>query len=177
MPSESSIYRKIQVIIEDAKSVNPSSMSNFCDKIKTLGHVSFLARRYDSERDEIIQFISVRSIQKTLRLCQILGLIDGEGRLTSQGRQAVQKTRFDKIVAEQIRILLQRNGIRLAEINNNISKKLMATPPILPTCKEIWTEIENEEINYSLFSRLMTLLGHCGGAHSSQSKIYLHIDI
>lgn len=174
MPSELSLYRKIQIVLDVAKSIKSSSLDELRDEIKAQGPTNFLARKYDREKDDFIQLISERSIRRTVTFCLTLGLIEDDGSLSQQGRQAVNKTRFDKIVADQIRALLQRNKIDLGEINRIILDKLQSNPPVLPTCKELWSRIESE-MSYSLFSRLMTMLVHCGGAHSSQSKIYLHI--
>ena len=175
MPSELSFYRKIQVVLDLAKSVKPNSIDELHEEIKAQGYTNFLTRKYDSERDDFIQFVSDRSIRRTIAFCRTLGLIEPDGSLSKQGRQAVDRTKFDKTAANQIRALLQGSEIDLADLNEIILNKLQSNPPVLPTCKELWAEIETE-MSYSRFSRLMTMLVHCGGARSSQAKIYLHIE-
>jgi hypothetical protein len=175
MPSELSLYRKIQVVLDVAKSIEPNSIDELREEIKSQGYTNFLARKYDSEKDDFIQFISVRSIRRTMAFCLTLGLLETDGSLSKQGRKAIDRTKYDKTVAGQIRPLLEGSDIHLPEFNKIILKKLRSSPPVLPTCKELWAEVETK-MSYSQFSRLMTMLVHCGGACSSQAKIYLHIE-
>lgn len=175
MPSEVSLYRKIQVVLDVAKSIKPNSIDELREEIKSQGYTNFLARKYDSEKDDFIQFISDRSIRRTIAFCLTLDLIGTDGSLSKQGRKAVDRTKFDKTVAGQIRDLLEGSEIHLPAFNKIILNKLRSNPPVLPTCKELWAEIETK-MSYSKFSRLMTILVHCGGARSSQAKIYLQIE-
>jgi hypothetical protein len=45
-------------------------------------------------------------------------------------------------------------------------------PVIMPTAVELW-EHASGDIPLLLFSQLLTLLAQCGGAESSQRKVYL----
>jgi hypothetical protein len=100
--------------------------------------------------------------------------VGADGGLTEIGRKALHKKQFDGLVAGQIRSFLKKAGVNLMELNQIIQNHLKADPPVLPTCKEIWVATANQ-VSYPTFSRMLTLLAQCGGAHSSQKKIYLNI--
>lgn len=174
MPSEFSVYRKIQLVLDVANSVEVDTIAELRDEIEGLKPDNFLTRHYDPDRDKFVAGISERSIRHTVDFCQRLHLIDESGGLTKAGRQALNKTQFEKVVATQIRAFLKREGFSFDAFNKIITKNLRRDPPILTTCKELWEEI-GDDTSYSVFSRMLSLLAQCGGAQSSQKKIYLHI--
>lgn len=174
MPSEYSIYRKIQVVLDVAKSVEVATSEALREHILKRKYTNFETRQYEREKDDFVLKQSERVIRRTVAFCHILGLIGSDGHLTEEGRNAVRKAKFDKIIAAQIRLFLHRKEVNLSDLNNIILDSLKSDPPILPTCKELWNAIGGR-INYSSFSRMLTLLSQSGGALSSQKKIYLLI--
>lgn len=175
MPSENSVYRKIQVVLDVAKSVNVTTIEELRNQIKSLKYPNFETPQFDQERDTFVRRQSDRVIRRIVAFCHIIGLIGSDGRLTKEGREALQRARFDDVVAAQIRSFLSREAVNLGDLNRSILENLQSSPPVLPTCNEIWTAT-GTEISYSIFSRMLTLLAQSGGAQSSQKKIYLHID-
>jgi hypothetical protein len=174
MPSESSLYRKIQVVLEVAKSVKVNTVAELRDEVEGISPDNFLTRQYDHDKDAFIAKISEKSIRRTVDFCHRLDLIKDTGELTEAGRQALRKTQFDRVIATQARAYLKRAGISLDKINKTIVSNLRADPPVLSTCRELWLASDSE-VNFSVFSRMLTLLAECGGADSSQKKIYLHV--
>lgn len=175
MPSERSVYSKIQVVLDVAKSVKLETMTQLIEAVRGLKADNFLTRHYDTDEDSYVIGISERSIQRTIDLCRKLTLIGDDGRLTEAGRQASRKTQFDNAVASQIRAYFDREHISLSDVNRFIMKNLHANPPVLSTTREIWNE-KGKDTHYSTFARMLSLLAQCGGANTSQKKIYLHID-
>jgi len=157
-----------------AVSVDVATLQDLREEIKARRPPNFLTRKYDRKKDALIADISDRSIRRTVNTCYRLGLLGFDGALTETGRKALQKKHFEGIVATQIRSFLKRAGVNLMELNQIIQNHLKANPVVLPTCKEIWVTVGNQ-VSYPTFSRLLTLLAQCGGAHSSQKKIYLNI--
>ena len=174
MPGENSLYRKIQIVLDVAVSIEVSSLNNLKEEIKSRRPPNFLTKKYDHKINTFVTDVSERSIRRTTNFCYRLGLVEADGGLTEIGRKALHKKHFEGIVSAQIRSFLKRAGVNLLELNQIIQNHLKADPPVLPTCKEIWVATGNQ-ISYPTFSRLLTLLAQCGGAHSSQRKIYLHI--
>ena len=174
MPSENSVYRKMQVVLEIAKSVTVNTLEQLRREIKGSKRPNFETDQYDKNRDEFVPQQSERVIRRTVAFCHALNLIDSDGHLTKEGRQALMKARFDNVVASQIRSFLRREGIIFSDLNKVILEDLHSNPPVLPTSRELWETVD-ADISYSNFSRMLTLLVQCGGAKSSQRKIYLHI--
>ena len=176
MPSEKSVYRKIQVVLDTAKSVQVNTLEDLRAEIRARKQPNFLTRQFDREQDTFVPDISDRSIRRTLVVCLLLELIGPDGRLTKEGRQALRILRFDDVVANQIRSFLRREGIIFSNLNKVIIEDLHSNPPVLPTSRELWEAVD-ADISYSNFSRMLILLAQCGGAKSSQRKIYLRIEV
>ena len=174
MPSERSTYRKIQEVLDVAKSLRASEAAELQQKIASRRHPIFFTRQYDAERDDVVHRVSDRVIKETIRTAQALGLLGPTGTLTDLGRKALHRARFDKVVAGQIRSLFRQNNIDLTELNKSIVGGLQGTPPMLPTSRRLW-EAGGGGLPRGAFTRMLTLLSHCGAARSSQTKIYLEI--
>ena len=174
MPGESSLYRKIQVVLDLAKAVKVNSLVEFHLQIRDSGMQNFLSRRYDKKTDTFVIDISEKSIRHTVKLCSLLGLLTEDGSLSPTGRHALQAARYDQVIAVRIRQCLKREGVALQDLNDTIMRYLQGSPTVLPTCKQLWLAAGNS-MSYSVFSKMLTLLAQCGGAQSSQKKIYLRI--
>jgi hypothetical protein len=176
MPSVRSIYRKVQIVLDTAKSVKYDDIRGLVNGIYEFNMPSFVTRKYDRETDTMKYGPSIRVIRRTIRLCQTLGLIDSEGHLTSDGRKAIRKSQFDNIVRTGIQAILAEAGYDVDKMNKVITDMLHSTPVSLPTARALWNASKCH-IALAKFSLLLTLLTQCGGASASQCKIYLHISI
>ena len=176
--SERSLYRKIQEILSVARSVKPSSLAELVERTVESPHDMFKTMQYDAGEDEMSLQVSLRVIRSTIKICVYLDLIeahpDRSGQLTSFGREAARRTRFDSVVSERIRLRMTEGGVRLDKMNQLIAKGLKATPVVLPTAGCLW-EGGGAEMSKGRFNTLLTLLTYCGDTESSQSKIYLRI--
>lgn len=174
MASETSLYEKIKKVLDVAKASKVANIKELHNEIRGQNLTNFLTRRYNEEKDSFVISISDKSIDRVLRLCKLLHLIDQDGHLTQMGRAAIRKGQFDSVITDQACTVLQRAGIELSELNNTIIEKLQSNPPIIPTCREIWSDL-GLNIKYTDFSTILTLLAQCGGAESVQKKFYLRI--
>jgi hypothetical protein len=172
MPSEYSLYRKIQVALDIAKSVQISAWSQLKEKIASEAPPNFMTTQYDVKRDAMVQQLSERSIRRTVNICRALHLIDDSGDLTSTGRKSLRHASFNKILAEAVREFLEGRNVNISNLNEIIQKSLRARPVVMPTAIQLW-EASRTEMPLLLFSQMLTLLSQCGGADSSQRKIYL----
>jgi len=162
----------MQTVIEGAKSVKVSSIQELCQEIKDRAPTMFNTSRYDPEQDTFVADISMRAIKRAVGFCQVLDLLTDEGTLTVIGREATRKSRFNAVIGDQVRLMLGRNGLKLAAINSVIRNKLHADPPVLPTSGVLWDELQ-PSMSLGTFSKMLTLLIHCDCGQSSQKKIYL----
>ena len=174
MPSERSLFRKIQEVLETVKAEDVDSVDELRDKLAKRHDKMFKTRQYNPEKDTISLRPSVRVIRNTVRMCYLIGLISNEGRLTDAGRQALDRTRFESVIRYQVRGFLKAQGVGLAQMNRAIAESLQARPVVLPTSAALW-QAAGSQVPKGIFTRLLTLLSHAGGAESTQRKIYLHI--
>ena len=175
MPSQSSIYRKIQVVLDLAKSVKVHTLAELQAEVKGQRPPNFLSRRYDDSKDAFVLDVSDKSIRRTVAFCQLLGLLNQQGSLTKEGRQALRPSEFDTVIAVQIRSYLRREDVDLSSLNSIILEGLQNDTPVIPTCRYLW-ENSGQRMNYGVFSRILTLLAQCGGAQSSQKRMYLRFN-
>ena len=114
MPSELSLYRKIQEVLAVARSHRPNSIEELVEIVMANPADMFRTMQYDPKRDEMTSQVSLRVIRATINMCTYLELIDTsmdrEGRLTAIGREAVRRTRFDAVVAARIRSRMKESG-------------------------------------------------------------------
>lgn len=175
MPSQNSIYRKIQLVLQVAKSVEVESIGELQNAIKVSNFVAFHTRHFDRVKDSFVTAISEKSIRNVVSFCRDLKLLTENGTLTRQGRQAIQQSKFEQVISNSIRVYLQDAGVDIRDLNKLILANIQSNPPVLPTSKELWDSIE-EKTDYSNFAKMLNLLSQCGMAQSSQKKIYLHIE-
>jgi hypothetical protein len=165
----------MQMVLEVAKSAKVGSLKELRSEIKGRRYPNFETMQYDDAKDTFVPRQSERVIRRTVKFCQILHLIESDGHLTQEGRDALVRVRFEHVVAGQIRSFLGRGGIRCSYLNTVIRESLHSDPPVLPTSKELWTKLGGQT-RYAVFSMMLSLLTQCGGAVSSQRKIYLNVE-
>jgi hypothetical protein len=175
MASERSLYRKIQIVLDVTKSVSATNISELREHISSQELPTFISEQYDEEQDRFVPRVSKRVVRKTLGTCRLLGLIGDDGRLTPLGREASRRSRFDRVISEQVRELLSSRGVSFKSLNELIRKHLHTSPPQLPTADDLWKSI-NADVSNGIFTRMLTLLVHCGIAESAQRRIYLHFE-
>jgi hypothetical protein len=176
MASERSLYRKIQIVLDITKSVSAGNLEQLRGEISSQELPTFVSDQYDEEEDRFVPRVSARIIRKTLGACRILGLIGEDGKLTPVGREASRKSRFNAVISEQIRGFLSDRHVSFKMLNQLVLKHLQASPPILPTSDDLWESIK-ADVPRGTFTRLLTLLAHCGAAESAQRRIYLRFEV
>ena len=172
MPSERSLFRKIQTIVEIAKSAEYTSLAGLCEHVNELRPTIFITGRYDTAQDAFISDVSEVAIRRAVAFCRTLQLLNDDGALTTQGRDACRRSRFSLVMADQVRLSLSGHGVKVAALNGIIRKMLHADPVVLPTSDVLWEEIQ-PEIGRGLFSKMLTLLVHSECGECSQKKVYL----
>lgn len=172
MASEKSLYRKIQLVLGVANVAPKTTLKDLVTEVESQKLPAFNTLQYDPDKDQFSWRVSRRVIRRTVSFCYRLGLVTEDGQLTRDGRQALRKTQFDIVLADRTRIILSASGIVIGKLNKTIEESLQSNPPALPTAKTLWSAAKTN-MKVPEFSRLLTLLSHCGAAQSSQSKLYL----
>jgi hypothetical protein len=176
MPSDRSLYRKIEVVLDIAKSVSVASMDELQSEIHGRKPSLFFSKQYNRTTDQFSEGISERVIRKTLNVCRLLGLLAENGCLTSAGREALRKTRYNTVIAELVHRFLRERDINLKALNEIIRRHLQSNPPLLPTSETLW-QATSMSMSKGTFARMLTLLAHCGAAQTAQRRIYLRFEI
>jgi len=174
MIGERSIYRKIQAALDIAKEGRSKSIRELEENIYSLSPINFCYTRIDKEKSKRIPYCSKDSIRRIIKICEDLNLINEKGKLTeSVGFDALDESKFDKILSKQILKILKQENISLEKISSAIKNNLLqANPVILPTSDAIWNAL-GQPFQYEHFSSLLTLLGHSRALAFSQRKIFL----
>lgn len=107
-----------------------------------------------------------------------MGLINGEtGRLTDSGLKATSgETELDLALRAGVKRALQSHGIALQRVKEQAVKMMNAFPKSeLPTSASLFVALglDPKTCRHELFSSLLTLLEHAGGASVSRRKIFL----
>src|SRR5437764_9607223 len=116
MPSQSSIFWKIQVVLEVAKSAEVESIGDLQKVIKGINPSNFHTRRFNRAKDSFVTAISDKSIHNTVRFCQDLQLLNEDGALTKEGRQAIQKAKFDSVIVSCVLSLFRQFEVNVGEL-------------------------------------------------------------
>lgn len=175
MAGEKSLYRKLQLVLEQAAASDTNKLGDLAAQIESKRLPNFNTFQYDEKKDSFFWRQSPKVIRRTVRLSARLGLVDANGLLTKDGRLALRKTQFNNVIADKVRDALAKDGIAVGKLNDIIKESLNADPPLLPTAKALWATLK-AEVGAGEFSRFLTLLSHCGAAQSSQAKVYLRLE-
>ncbi len=176
MPSERSVFRKVQIILEYCQPNKHKSIDDLVDLIAGRAPASFVYYRSDTESEEIRAIASYKSIMHAIELAIELGLIhENSGHLTKLGVSATDPRRFSRIIGNQTVELLEHKGLSLEKIESTISDKLLHNkPPLPPTVKRIWEALATE-VKIKDFASYLNILGITGILSVEQKKIYLPI--
>lgn len=176
MPSERSVFRKVQIILEYCQPNRHKSIDELVDLIVRRSPASFVYYRSDAESEEIRAIASPKSIMHAIELAIELGLInENSGHLTKLGVSATDPRRFSRIVGNQTVELLKNKGLPLEKIEQTIFEKfLQSRPPLPPTMKRIWEALATE-VKIRDFASYLNILGLTGILSVEQKRIYLPI--
>jgi hypothetical protein len=175
MPSEFSLFRKIQVVLDIAKAVEVGSWRELNSEVISQRPPNFLTKQYDKKHDAMMHDVSQRGVRKAINISRMLQLIDDKGHITDVGRRALRSSIFGRVLSEQVQQFLEGKGIQIRSLGGIINKSLHSNPLVMPTSSVLW-EGSGSKIPLLLFSQMLTLLSQCGVAESSQRKIYLRFN-
>ena len=133
-----------------------------------------MTRVYSKQTDSFTEEVSRRTVRSAVNVCVTLSLVSENGKLTTAGRKAINPTKFDEVVARQIREFLLDHNVRLSDLNGLIQRSFRADPPVLPTANVLWEHCGGD-VGKGSFSSMLTLLANCRSAVSSQKKVYLSV--
>lgn len=169
-----SLYRKIRVVIEEARRGKCSSVDDLVDSIIKKAPLDFTYYRVDNQGRVTVVPCTVQSVRRVSSICLDLGLIESEsGRLTETGMKAVNSKYFDRVLRQRITGSLAKRGVPVDQINKVIREILeTATTEMIPTWDKIRERLSSPP-QKKTFRSYLTLLSECEGIGYSRKKIYL----
>lgn len=181
--TDRSLYRKIQVVIEEAGKRKLSSPKELINSLvnKKGGNVCFTYYKVKpGEHKATPVQCDQKVFLRTVNFAIFLGLIDkGSGHLTKVGIKALDREQFSRVLKQRIKSVLSANGLpfeKLLEVIQEIFQD--AKSGKIPSCEYIYArlhELYDEEftIERKTFHVLLTLLSYTDGIAFCQKKIYL----
>lgn len=172
-----SMYRKIQIVLAEARRDQCHSFEDLVEQIDRRGHLDF--SRYQIGQDHSVDLVpcSKESIRRIVDLCDTLGLIDKTiGKLTQSGMRAADSRHFDETMRKSLVDTLERFGTSLQEVKKVISDLLTScNAKVLPTWDVIYDRIGSPggKGGKDKFRTYLSLLSACKGITYSRRKIYL----
>ncbi len=180
MASSKSLYYKIYHVLSIANGREVADKGN--DLIEVLisenSSIFFTYQFNDVSKENELK-LSRKVIENIVNLCKThLNLLTNENQLSRAGKSAITKDKFNNTLAHQISFFFKNHDYDFKSINNVIRDSFVngLSSEQLPTSKLLWEKTECP-INKHLFSIMLTLLGNCGFAISSQKKVYLKIQL
>jgi len=173
-----SLYRKVQLVIDEARKEETNSLEDLVEHISKRGHLDFTYFKVSSVGPAKLAPSRLESIRKVVNMCVTLGLVDGEnGRLTSRGLKAADSLdQFNYELRKSINSKLKQMDAPFDEIQKSIIDLLINHKgKVLPTWDIIYQklEISSEQCRKKDFNTYLNLLSACNGINYSRKKIYL----
>lgn len=174
MTSERSLYRKIQVVLDEVRKRRPENLDLLAERIRERSPINFTyynTRIKGKTRVEVCKSTTIRS---TIDLCVDLELIGPNVELTPAGRKALNLADYDNVLRQNLKLAFKKQGIGIDKIESTILDILKdASPDKIPTWQSISDAMQIESRDEKKFHDYITLLGMCKGISFSRKKIYL----
>ena len=171
-PNVRSLYKKVYTILGCAHGSRRSiaSLDGLAVAVEEARSPSFTYFRASRRGGSEIVACSSELVKQRVDFSLTLGLVDGSGKLTKLGQEALRPERFPKIITKQTLQHLIENGVNLDAVFQ--SKRRVGAEFWLPTAAQVY-EDASPPMKLDQFRRLLTLLTECGYLRAVQSRIYV----
>ena len=177
MAGETTYYRRLQVLLELSAVHKPRSAALLIDHIAEKSPPNFVYHRWNPDKRDIVGRCSVAAIKKTFGIASELGLVDSStGILTKIGKEAADPARFERLLRQQLTLLLGRLGCTVSSIVEMSRQLLHSRKITLPTADELYARLftaKENNLPAGKFRTLLRLLAACGGIATSRRQVFL----
>jgi len=174
MASERSLYRKIQVVLDEIRKSRPENLDLLAERIHERSPINFTYYNTRIKGQTAVEVCKSKTIRRTIDICVDLELISPDVELTPAGRKALNLADYDNVLRQNLKLAFKKQGIIIEKIESTILDILKdASPDKIPTWQSISDAMQIEARNKRKFHDHITLLGMCKGISFSQKKIYL----
>lgn len=181
MPGKTTFYSRIKVMLELAAAKQPTDSQEFLAGIEANSPPNFVYYRWDTKKNQRRDICSRKSIDNTFELAVELGLLDKKtGKLTPDGKIAVNPTKFEKLIIDNLCKSFEKCGFSVELIKKESKKMLRGDPVVLPTADELYNRLARKKeikMTPAKFRTLLRLLAACGGIRINRRQIFLPGDM
>lgn len=169
-----SLYRKIHLVLLEARRGKANSPKELSVQIRKRGHRDFTRPQLQPGHGVKSVPCSEESILRVVKLCVAIGLIDRlSANLTKAGTRAIDQARFDDVLRHQLTTALSDLGVPLYKIKGLASQALSEGKlESMPTWNSLLSRL-SDSVDGRKFRTYLSLLGACEGISYSLKKIYL----
>jgi hypothetical protein len=179
VPPPRSVYRKIQIILKEARKAKSESIEALIESVRSRGELDFTCCRANEEGVIGPVPCSLDSVARVVTVCRDLGLIqdsDGKPKLTADGLKAVDVKYFDGVMRRVLAKALKNFGTPVEAIRKAASDLLSQEGElVLPTWESLYDRLALTEDGRSRenFRIYLGLLAGCQGIDYSMKKTSL----
>lgn len=171
-----SVYRKVQVVLKEARRRKSASVDDLVGAIDKRGHLDFTYYSTESGPAKVIP-CERRAIRRIVNMCAFLRFIDeSSAQLTREGLRACNPERFDEMMVRAIRRGMRQLGTSVDEVKRVVQDLLVNFDgESLPTWDAIYDRLGCAQDGRAKkrFRTYLSLLSVCNGIRYSRKKIYL----
>lgn len=169
-----SLYRKVSIVLAESAKGEAASLDALIRRIMRSNHLDF-TRAVAGDGGPVLVPCSEAAVQRAVDLCQALRLISPQGKIRSEGLQALRPGQLDSVVRRAVSSELERRGWPLSAIDSQASTLLASNGTALPTVDSVVAGIADgasaDERQY--LRSLIGLLVATGAIRESRKRLLL----
>lgn len=173
VPPPRSLYRKIQLVLAEARRGEVNSIDELGERVYSRGHFDFT---YFVTGAKVVPS-KAKSIKRIVRICQRLGFIKmSTGEVTTSGLKATSPDEYDRELRNAIKRVLKELGAPIEDIRKGILDVLIRHKgKKVPSWDVIYNELDLSKNGLARvdFHMYLNLLAAANGIGYCQRKIYL----
>ncbi len=172
--SPRSVYRKIGIVLAEARRGSAHSLQALAEQILHSGHRDFKRPILTASGRKDSKPCSEESVLRVVSLCVDLGFLSSiTARLTSAGIKATASSEFNESLKDALKESLLQKGVSVTKLKKIISDIFSACrADVLPTWDTICERLDGA-LDQVTTRTYLGLLASSGGIAFSRKKIYL----
>ncbi len=172
---ERSLYRKIQVILDEARKMDHSSTESLVKNILRMGYLNFTYFEVEKSGKAVPRTVKKETVKKVIETCIHLDLLtSGTAELTKVGHRAVERDLFNNTLRNQLKKAFRSMGCPVELIFDKSAAILSNRGEMsVSTWETIFRDLSLDSSNKKRFHEYLNLFALCGGIEYSQKRIFL----
>lgn len=171
---ERSLFRKVQVVLNECKGGEARTIDEFCELIRQKSPLSFTYHKVNKAGRTEVATCKIETIKKSVQLCIDLKFIkEGTMQLTGIGSNTTNRSIYHRELKKAVKSDLRRHEIDLKDLKEEIEKIYSkSNGEQIPTWNNIYARFE-KLIDEKKFHKYLNLLVITGGLRITQKRLFL----